>query len=136
MNEVIVLFDGYSTKLENGAMKANCSCTLIKGTKNIIVDTMTAWDRDRIVEGIIRYYFNNVFNLCTECLNKDIIPALTLHNITPDKIDYVVCTHGHADHTGNNNLFTNAEHIVGNCVHRGEMFFEKDLKNGEDLYIY
>lgn len=55
--------------------------------------------------------------------------ALTEHNIAPDQIDYVVCTHSHADHIGNNNLFLNAEHIIGTCVHRGEMFFEKDFKN-------
>ncbi|XP_054014661.1 metallo-beta-lactamase domain-containing protein 1 isoform X1 [Hylaeus anthracinus] len=107
MCEVIVLFDGYSTKFTDGTMRANCSCTLIKASKNIIVDTMTAWDREKIIQ------------------------ALTQHDITPDEIDYVVCSHSHADHIGNNNLFTNAEHIVGTCVHRGELFFETDLKNEE-----
>ncbi|XP_031831029.1 metallo-beta-lactamase domain-containing protein 1 [Nomia melanderi] len=105
MCEVIVLFNGYSLRLENGTMKANCSCTLIKASKNIIVDTMTAWDREKIIE------------------------ALKQHNITPDKIDYVVCTHSHADHIGNNNLFLNAEHIIGTCIHRGEIFLEKNLKD-------
>jgi len=52
MPEIIVLFDGYSTKLPNGSMDANCTCTLIKSTKLIIVDTMTAWDREKIVHGI------------------------------------------------------------------------------------
>ncbi|XP_076752573.1 metallo-beta-lactamase domain-containing protein 1 [Xylocopa sonorina] len=107
MCEVIVLFSGYSTKLDDGTMKANCSCTLIKASKNIIVDTMTAWDREKIIQ------------------------ALAEHNVTPDKIDYVVCTHSHADHIGNNNLFLNAEHIVGTCVHRGELFFDRSFKNGE-----
>ena len=88
-------------------MKANCSCTLIKASKNIIVDTMTAWDQGKIIE------------------------ALTRYNTTPADIDYVVCTHSHADHIGNNNLFTNAEHIVGTCVHRGEIFFETNLKDEE-----
>ncbi|XP_074114844.1 metallo-beta-lactamase domain-containing protein 1-like [Cotesia typhae] len=47
MYQVIVLFDGYSKQLEDGKSKANCSWTLIKGPEiNIIVDTMTAWDRD------------------------------------------------------------------------------------------
>ncbi|XP_003695694.1 metallo-beta-lactamase domain-containing protein 1 [Apis florea] len=109
MCKVIVLFDGYSIKLDDGTMKANCTCTLIKASKNIIVDTMTAWDREKIIQ------------------------ALTKHNITPDKIDYVVCTHSHADHIGNNNLFINAEHIIGTCVHRGELFFDKDLKNGYQI---
>ncbi|OAD62304.1 Metallo-beta-lactamase domain-containing protein 1 [Eufriesea mexicana] len=106
MCEVIVLFNGYSTKLDDRTMKANCSCTLIKATKNIIVDTMTAWDREKIIQ------------------------ALTEHNITPEEIDYVVCTHSHADHIGNNNLFINAEHIIGTCIHRGDLFFDKNLKNG------
>ncbi|XP_034183698.1 metallo-beta-lactamase domain-containing protein 1 [Osmia lignaria lignaria] len=107
MCEVIVLFNGYSEKLENNIMKANCSCTLIKASKNIIVDTMTAWDRDKILQALIR------------------------HDIKPDQIDYVVCTHSHADHIGNNNLFLNAEHIIGTCVHSGEIFLDKNLQNEE-----
>ncbi|KMQ89562.1 metallo-beta-lactamase domain-containing protein 1-like protein [Lasius niger] len=100
MLEVVVLFDGYSTELPNGRMDANCTCTLIKGTKLIIVDTMTAWDREKIVQ------------------------ALAQHNIEPENIDYVVCTHSHADHIGNNNLFTNATHIVGLSVQQGTIFYE------------
>ncbi|XP_076639785.1 metallo-beta-lactamase domain-containing protein 1 [Colletes latitarsis] len=107
MCEVIVLFDGYSTKLPDGTMKANCSCTLIKASKNIIVDTMTAWDREKIIQALIQ------------------------HNITPEEIDYVVCSHSHPDHIGNNNLFMNAEHIIGICVNRGDMFFTTDLACGE-----
>lgn len=52
MCEVVVLFEGYSKELDDGKMDANCSCTLIKGSKLIIVDTMTAWDREKIIEGI------------------------------------------------------------------------------------
>jgi len=51
MCEIIVLFDGYSKQLDDGMMDANCTCTLIKGSKLIIVDTMTAWDRERIIDG-------------------------------------------------------------------------------------
>ncbi|XP_026670294.1 metallo-beta-lactamase domain-containing protein 1 isoform X1 [Ceratina calcarata] len=106
MCQVIVLFSGYSTKLDE-TLKANCSCTLIKASRNIIVDTMTAWDRQRIID------------------------ALAEHDITADQIDYVVCTHSHADHIGNNNLFLNAEHIIGTCVHRGDEFFERNFENGK-----
>ncbi|XP_032680786.1 metallo-beta-lactamase domain-containing protein 1 [Odontomachus brunneus] len=105
MCEVIVLFNGYSKQLNETTMDSNCTCTLIKGPKLIIVDTMTAWDREKILD------------------------ALAQHNISPIDIDYVVCTHGHSDHIGNNNLFTNAEHIVGYCVHRGTMFFDKNIIN-------
>lgn len=45
-----VLYDGYS-RMEKGSMRANCTCTLIKGPNNMIIDTMTAWDRDKIVSG-------------------------------------------------------------------------------------
>nr|XP_012225120.1 PREDICTED: metallo-beta-lactamase domain-containing protein 1 [Linepithema humile]XP_012225121.1 PREDICTED: metallo-beta-lactamase domain-containing protein 1 [Linepithema humile] len=100
MCEVVVLFEGYSKELDDGKMDANCSCILIKGSKLIIVDTMTAWDREKIIE------------------------ELAQHNIQATDINYVVCTHSHADHIGNNNLFTNAEHIVGLSVQRGTIFYE------------
>ena len=52
MYEVHVLFEGYSTQIDEVTMDANCSCTLIKGpNKNVIVDTMTAWDTQDIVDG-------------------------------------------------------------------------------------
>lgn len=52
MNEVIVLYNGYSNQLDSERMDANCTCTLIKGSEtNIVVDTMTAWDGDSIVTG-------------------------------------------------------------------------------------
>ncbi|XP_046829562.1 metallo-beta-lactamase domain-containing protein 1 isoform X2 [Vespa velutina] len=50
MCEVKVLFNGYSEQLDDRIMCANCSCTLIKGPKLIIVDTMTAWDQKKILE--------------------------------------------------------------------------------------
>lgn len=53
MSEIIVLFEGYSIMSGKDEMDANCSCTLIKGTHNIIVDTMTAWDSDKILNGLL-----------------------------------------------------------------------------------
>lgn len=35
----------------DGTMTANCTCTLVKGEKNIIVDTMTPWDKQLIIDG-------------------------------------------------------------------------------------
>lgn len=52
MSEIIVLFDGFSNMSGKDQLDANCSCTLIKGMHNIIVDTMTAWDADKIKNGI------------------------------------------------------------------------------------
>ena len=46
--EVVVLFDGYSRMTSDDVMEANCSCTLIKGLVNMIIDTMTPWDADKI----------------------------------------------------------------------------------------
>lgn len=50
MISVNVLFDGYSYK-KDGSMFANCTCTLIKGEKNILVDCMTAWDSNKLIKG-------------------------------------------------------------------------------------
>jgi hypothetical protein len=50
--EVHVLYDGYSRMTDEG-MVANGTCTLIKGPKLIIVDTMTPWDKEKIIAGII-----------------------------------------------------------------------------------
>lgn len=38
---------------------------------------------------------------------------LKSHGVIPEDINYVVSTHGHSDHIGNNNLFLKAKHIVG-----------------------
>lgn len=48
---VITLFDGYSTMANSHEMLANCSCVLVKGEHLIIVDTMTPWDSERIIDG-------------------------------------------------------------------------------------
>lgn len=88
-------------------MDANCTCTVIMGPKLIVVDTMTAWDREKLTE------------------------ALAQNNIEPKDIDYVVCTHSHSDHIGNNNLFTNAEHIVGLTVQHRTIFYENPQISNE-----
>ena len=94
-SHVNVLFDGYSNISEDGKiMRANCTCTLIQSKGlNIIVDSMTPWDKDKIL---------------SELKNK--------HDLDPSQINYVVSTHGHSDHIGNNNLFLDAIHIVGKSV--------------------
>jgi len=42
--EVVILKDGYSYLDDGGRMRANCTCSLIKGPKNVVVDTLTPWD--------------------------------------------------------------------------------------------
>ncbi|KAI5635737.1 metallo-beta-lactamase superfamily domain-containing protein [Phthorimaea operculella] len=92
-------------------MSANCSCTLIKGRHNVIVDTMTAWDSEKILS------------------------SLRHHNITPEEINYVVSTHGHSDHVGNNNLFLNAKHIVGFSVSHKDKYIMHPFDKGEAYLI-
>ncbi|XP_045592201.2 metallo-beta-lactamase domain-containing protein 1 [Procambarus clarkii] len=107
---VHVLYDGYS-RMEDSKMKANCTCTLIKGPNKMIVDTMTAWDRLKIISG------------------------LDSHGICCDDINYAVGTHGHSDHLGNLNLFTKAKHIVGYIVSHEDEFFIHPFDTGEPFKI-
>jgi len=46
------------------------------------------------------------------------------HGIDWKDIDFVVSTHGHSDHTGNNNLFLSAKHVVGNSVSYEHMYYD------------
>ncbi|KAL4716063.1 hypothetical protein ACJJTC_002828 [Scirpophaga incertulas] len=111
MSEIIVLFEGHSKISASNEMIANCSCSLIRGQHNIIVDTMTAWDAKRILK------------------------ALADRNIAPHMIDYVISTHGHSDHIGNNNLFLKAKHIVGYSISFGEKYFIHNFSKGHRYII-
>jgi len=60
--------------------------------------------------------------------------------IKPENITVVVSTHGHSDHTGNNNLFLNArQHIVGYCIHNKDEFlihpFDKGIKKRREITL-
>lgn len=119
-NEIWVLHDGYSRfikssneNLENeSVMEANCSCTLIRNAKyNIIVDTMTPWDGQKIEHSLQKF------------------------NLKPDQIHFVISTHGHADHVGNNNLFLNATHIVGFSISKKDKFFLHPFDEGISYFI-
>ncbi|KAF9816075.1 hypothetical protein SFRURICE_003626 [Spodoptera frugiperda] len=111
MCEVIVLYEGYSVMTGKDQMSANCSCTLIKGANNIIIDTMTSWDGQKI------------------------LAALAKNNVSPENINYVISTHGHSDHIGNNNLFLLAKHIVGFSVSFNDEYHMHPFDKGEELRI-
>ncbi|XP_045458696.1 metallo-beta-lactamase domain-containing protein 1-like isoform X2 [Melitaea cinxia] len=111
MCDIVVMYDGYSNLKNKHEMKANCSCTLIKGFHNIVVDTMTSWDRDKI------------------------ILALKKEDLTVDDISYVISTHGHSDHIGNNNLFLKAKHIVGFSVSFKDDYYLHPFDEGEEFKI-
>lgn len=64
-NSVICLFEGYSVvEAEKNRMLANCSCTLIKSKNgnNILIDTMTPWDREKLLQGKLAFE-NSVFEI-------------------------------------------------------------------------
>lgn len=64
---------------------------------------MTAWDRDILLR------------------------ELKNHHVKPEEVDYVVSTHGHADHIGNLNLFLNAYLFVGSCKSHKNVYYCHDF---------
>lgn len=105
--QVIVLQPGYAI-WDNGlkAQKADGTITLIKSVKTIIVDTGLPKDKEVILQGLKK------------------------HGVAPNQVDFVICTHGDADHIGNNNLFPTAKLIVGFDIYDGDIatFFQKNYK--------
>lgn len=106
MYEVIVLKEGYSIQEGAGQQRSCGTITLLKGPTNVIVDTGNPWDKEVIIDGLKK------------------------HDLTPDKIEYVVCTHGHSDHVGNLNLFLNAIHIVCQELCAGDLYLGHDFRQG------
>ncbi|XP_050423022.1 metallo-beta-lactamase domain-containing protein 1 [Adelges cooleyi] len=110
MYEAHILFDGYCRPTKGGVF-ANCTCTLLRGPNNIIVDTLTPWDK------------------------KDLVKAIEQRGVTCEDINYVVSTHGHSDHVGNNNLFLKAQHIVGRCVSYEQLYYDDSaFFNADGVY--
>ncbi|XP_065223207.1 metallo-beta-lactamase domain-containing protein 1 isoform X2 [Planococcus citri] len=105
-----ILHEGYS-RADSTGMDANCTCSLITGPTNIIVDTMTPWDKAILTNG------------------------LTKHNVNPDDVKLLVSTHGHSDHIGNNNMFLKAKHIVGFNVSYEHKYFDHSFSYGEELVV-
>jgi glyoxylase-like metal-dependent hydrolase (beta-lactamase superfamily II) len=57
--------------------------------------------------------------------------------VRPENINYVVCSHSHADHIGNNNLFLEADkHIIGTTVHKYTLFHEGNINSGNSFCKY
>lgn len=100
---VKILKTGYGEWVGEDQIRADCTITLITGPENIIVDTGGPWDKEAILS------------------------ALTAEHIEPENINYVICTHGHSDHTGNNNLFPNATLIFGHDISLGDLYTLHDF---------
>lgn len=59
-----------------------------------------------------------------------VLQGLQKYDLSPSEIQYVVSTHGHSDHIGNNNLFTKATHIVGFSVSFKDKYFLHPFDKG------
>ncbi|CAL8094003.1 unnamed protein product [Orchesella dallaii] len=111
MCEVTVLKNGYAF-LKDGFMHANCTCTVVRSPENtVIVDTMTPWDGPFIQS--------------------------KLQEIGVPQIDYVISSHGHSDHTGNNNLFIEnvKQHIVGFCISNNDQYYAHPFEHDEEYKL-
>lgn len=66
-----------------------------------------------------------------------ILSELRKHHVSLGRVDYVVCTHGDADHTSNNNLFPNAKLVVGFDIYDQDLatFFQKNFKIDEYVTV-
>ncbi|XP_041352128.1 metallo-beta-lactamase domain-containing protein 1-like [Gigantopelta aegis] len=104
--EVIVIKEGYCFPEGEDFVRACGSITLLKGRHVIIVDTGNPRDKNLILQG------------------------LSNNGLTPENVDYVVCTHGHADRVGNLNLFSRAIHIVAYDICVGDQYLMHDFKEG------
>jgi glyoxylase-like metal-dependent hydrolase (beta-lactamase superfamily II) len=112
--EVIVLQPGYAIwekKLK--AQRADGTITLVKSHKNIIIDTGLPKDKEVILN------------------------SLKQNGFKVGDIDYVVCTHGDADHISNNNLFPHAPLIVGFDIYTVDVatFFQENYKIDDNITV-
>lgn len=113
MNEIHVIQQGYSLTDSNGKYRATGSSTLVKTSKHVIVvDTGSPREKHNILEGLKR------------------------HGLNAEDVDHVISTHGHVDHVGNLNLFTEAVQIVGNDICETEdIYKDNSLKEGNALTL-
>lgn len=105
---VVQLIDGYCT--DAGAANAWMACgsvTLVKqGSLNVLVDCGSPWDGGKLLDG-------NFFK--SEKTNRQQLPQileLKKQDVRPQNVQYLVCTHGHIDHIGNLNLFTESQILL------------------------
>jgi glyoxylase-like metal-dependent hydrolase (beta-lactamase superfamily II) len=98
MYEVKIIKAGYATWMGPTQQRADGTITLVKGAKNIIVDTGCPWDKEIIMN------------------------FLAGEKLGVNDINYVICTHGHSDHIGNNNLFQDAIFIVSYDVSKRDVY--------------
>jgi glyoxylase-like metal-dependent hydrolase (beta-lactamase superfamily II) len=91
-------------------------------------------------DGTISMVISSVNAIIDTGLPKDktvILKSLTKFGLTPEDIDYVICTHGDADHISNNNLFPKAKLIVGFDIYKGDSatFFQHSLRIDSNITV-
>lgn len=105
--QVFVLQPGYAIWDDDlKAQKADGTITLVKSEKIIVVDTGLPKDKEVILRGLKK------------------------HGVSVEVVDFIICTHGDADHISNNNLFPNAKLIVGFDIYDVDVatFFQKNYQ--------
>lgn len=95
---VHVLVEGYSRWVSPIEHHAVASVTLLCGRYNILVDTGGPHNGDEVLQGVLAV------------------------GVSPEQVDFVVITHPHPDHSGNINLFPNAQVIMAHEIVRGPVF--------------
>ena len=91
--KVVVIQEGYSFLDEKQKNRASGTVSLVYGPRQkILVDTGSPWDGAKILDKLKQF------------------------GVEADKIDTVVCTHGHIDHVGNLNHFQRAKQIVSHDI--------------------
>jgi len=104
--EVIVLLRGFVQAIDNARSRASGTVTLITGSPIMIVDTGAPEQRQELLE------------------------ALRSHGVDPEQVAYVVNTHGHLDHVGNNNLFPHATFVLDTDLARDGEYWSHDFGAG------
>jgi glyoxylase-like metal-dependent hydrolase (beta-lactamase superfamily II) len=109
MHQVDVLVTGYVEATSNGRMRAAATITLLRGEPMILVDTGDAWQR------------------------HELLTTLADREIDPHEIQWVINTHGHLDHVGNNNLFPHATFVLDGDIARHGEYWQHDFSAGSLL---
>ncbi len=104
VREVVVLVRGFVDAVKNGRQRAGGTVTLITGDPTVIVDTGAPQQR------------------------QEILGALANRGVDPAAIAWVVNTHGHLDHIGNNNLFPNATFVLDSDLARDGAYWTHDFR--------